>query len=204
MKLLLPVIALAACTAAPVKRTGPPTGIIQALAGLSEVALVLRGPAGERRATTDGCGSALFEKLPAGTYALSASWKTATSELPSIPVVDGQLTVARMKIEEAPAPAAASPAPVRPPERCTLPRKLSGPPFDLDPRADDPLGCLVVKCLVTASGTVSRCTALERVEGATERVMASLLRYRYAPALCDGVPTETDYTLTILFSGGAQ
>jgi protein TonB len=82
----------------------------------------------------------------------------------------------------------------------TPPRQISGPDpeYTMQALQNDVQGLMVVKCIVTAEGSVHGCRVLQGLPFMDRAVVEALERRRYAPArLADGRAVEVDYTFRI-------
>ena len=99
-------------------------------------------------------------------------------------------------------PAAELSAPAGPVEFTTAmmpPVKLSGPDPEYTQRAIDheAEGLMVIRCVVTAEGTVHSCKILQSVPFMERAVVDALQRRRYKPATLQGRAVEVYYTFRI-------
>jgi hypothetical protein len=153
-------------------------------------------PAGARRAKTDSCGVAIFENLPDGPYAVTAGYGDQHTAAAQASVVKGEdANVSLAFASDLVAPVAS------PTSGCTPPVILSGPlpQYTADALTHRRQGCLIIKCVITTKGAVRNCVTVEPLEGLTESVLATLPKLHYQPFLCDGKPTEAQYTFRTSF-----
>jgi protein TonB len=80
-------------------------------------------------------------------------------------------------------------------DRMTAPRRLSGPDPQYTPRAIEAQieGSMLVRCILTADGTVYGCIVLKSLPFMDAAVIQALEHRRYTPALVDGRPVEVEY-----------
>lgn len=81
----------------------------------------------------------------------------------------------------------------------SMPVLLSGPEVTLpaDARRTGVEGTMLVRCLITAAGTVEGCQVLKGVPLAEAAVVAALQARRYRPALVEGRPVAVHQNFTV-------
>lgn len=199
------VIALASCAMDKPRPSAPQPGIV--VASVRQEPWKWRVPDSEthlRRLSTgeevvrrtNGCGYAEFDGLADDIYSIRSIHEGVAAEVPRVLVSSGKVSIVLVDLPQR-ATEHGNGTPTSP--QCTPPRFLSGPsPTNyVDGRFIN--GCLVVKCVITTSGSVGRCHAIEPLEGLTKHVITTLEKRLYTPWLCDGKPQELDYTFTLDF-----
>ena len=80
-----------------------------------------------------------------------------------------------------------------------LPYLISGPnPFYTQEAVQHHVsGLFVAKCRVPLSGPLNNCRVLKHLPMMDDSILQALKHRRYAPALVEGVPAETDYVFRI-------
>jgi hypothetical protein len=89
----------------------------------------------------------------------------------------------------------------------TRPEKLEGPPptYTLDALAAGVEGLLMVKCVITKTGWLTRCRIIKPLPYMTDAVLMSMYQQRYKPVTFQGRAVQIDYTFNVrlsLRSGG--
>ena len=81
------------------------------------------------------------------------------------------------------------------PRRMQAPRKLGGPNpvYTLEALQQKSRGTMLVRCTVLLDTHVEGCTVLQGLRGMDESVKFAYEHRRYAPAIIDGVPTESEF-----------
>ncbi|WP_375769490.1 energy transducer TonB [Archangium gephyra] len=81
----------------------------------------------------------------------------------------------------------------------TRPEKLEGPPpaYTVNALAARVQGLMVVKCVITQTGWVTRCRIIKPLPLLTDAVLMSLYQQRYTPVTFQGRPVQVDYTFNI-------
>ena len=75
------------------------------------------------------------------------------------------------------------------------PKKLAGPNpvYTVEALQQKSHGTMLVRCTVLLDTSVRDCAVLQGLRGMDENVKSTYEHRRYAPAVIDGVPTETDF-----------
>src|SRR5438132_2202317 len=165
---LIAVLGLSAGAAA--QSTGGIAGVVvdtTTQKPVAEAVVTAHGPAmpGEQAAVTDDTGAFEITLLPAGTYGLSIRRDGFQQFAPEGLVVKGKRLV-RVRLQLMPERAVAPPpktAPVEFSEPMTAPAMISGPNPEYTPEAveREVQGLMVVKCVVSADGSVHDCKVLK-------------------------------------------
>jgi len=194
---LLAGMALTGCFTA---RSQAPGAIVAVVHGpsspLRDVDVLLQGPVpgGSVTRRTDSCGTVSFDRLPDGKYTLKAAQGGFDGAVQTVSVTRGKESMADLRLKPSDDAAAKG-------SGCTLGQHRYGPPPGYTPVAleHNVEGCLVIKCLVTSTGTVRSCSALEPLPDLTEPAIHRLERQMYEAPTCDGKPADIDYTFRISF-----
>lgn len=84
----------------------------------------------------------------------------------------------------------------------TRPEKLSGPPpaYTVHAFMAKVQGLLIVKCVITETGWLTRCRIIKSLPHMDDAVLMSLYQQRYKPVTFQGKPIQVDYTFNIRLS----
>jgi TonB family protein len=197
-------------TGALAQTTTPPPGAIAGVVldapgqkPLADATVSARSPAlpGEQTAVTDADGAFEMTLLPPGTYSLKISHDGFETFSPELVVRDRRIRVRLYLVPEKSAPSVAqlTETAVEFNDSMTAPEMVSGPNPEYSPEALDREveGNMLIRCVVTTSGSVRSCRVLKSLPFMDTAVVTALERRKYKPATFQGRPLEVFYTFNL-------
>jgi len=207
--------ALLAATDALALATGKISGVVTDASTQAPVPKALVTARGMERpvqksAVADERGAFEIARLPTATYVITVErdgFQKLTSE--EVEVEGPEATKVRLQLVRLPPPEPAAEGnppsrnlPIEYSEELTPPVLVSGPSLEYTPQALERRveGTMVIRCVITADGTVHGCRVIKSLPFMDRAVVAALEQRKYKPALRAGQPVDVYYTFTLKFA----